>query len=153
MIRRGASITRRIGKLDGNVFIRMQNVTSVRYSDRHATWEPSDGVRTVQLIGLSDYQSASQNHVVVLRIGRNFFVGFNRKSGINANTREFGDQVTIHYWEGYEDTGRGGVSDLLAHLNQGESYTTENWELSVVEIDLNSNPAVAKISLSNRDVK
>jgi len=71
------------------------------YSDQTLTNNPRNhpAMQTFVLNGISDY-NANPNALVVLRLeqlslGSDFYIGYNRKNGINADTREDGDMVTV----------------------------------------------------------
>jgi len=72
------------------------------YSDRQ--FEFSGTSTTVELVGISQYTSAGSGQQIVVRIpgglasvlsGSDFYIGFNRKTGMNSGTVEGGNQVTI----------------------------------------------------------
>merc|ERR1740136_80377 len=75
-----------------------------------------------------------------------YFVGFNRATGINGQNDEADDEVTII------ETGNNGEaysqSLLKATLRQGESYTVQNQEVlvTVESIDISTDPGTARIS-------
>jgi len=71
------------------------------YNDQTLTNNPRNhpAMQTFFLNGISDY-TANPNALVVLRLeqlslGSDYYIGYNRKSGINADTREDGDMVTV----------------------------------------------------------
>lgn len=71
------------------------------YSDQTLTNNPRNhpAMQTFVLNGISDY-TVNPDALVVLRLeqlslGSDFYIGYNRKSGINADTREDGDMVTV----------------------------------------------------------
>lgn len=73
------------------------------------------------LIGQADYNNGDQEKVGI-RItssSNDYYVSFNRQTGINSGTLEGGDQVLVH-----ERTSGNGyaTSKLLAKLNAGGNY-------------------------------
>jgi len=72
------------------------------YDDKVVDYNPlthEDAVRTVVVNGVSDYDSNSNGNIVVrLEMPdktQDFYIGFNRKTGINRDTKEDGDQITV----------------------------------------------------------
>ena len=82
-----------------------------------------------------------------------YFLGFNRASGVNRDNKQADNQVTI------VKAGNNGVgysqSFLQATLSQGASYTIPNWRgtskslvVTVNKIDFSANPVYADISIN-----
>lgn len=105
------------------------------------------------LLGVNDYKKAGNNDYVGIRIeapgGRqrglteNYFVGFNVKRGINSDTTEDGNLITVH-----SQMGENG-SNLLRLLSQrGDSFQANNWTLNVLDVDLSANPPFAQIEIN-----
>jgi hypothetical protein len=78
------------------------NTINLRYADKVLQWSGTS--TTVELVGLSDYSSAGTGQQIVFKIPgslssmqsvNDFYIGFNRKTGINSGTKEGGNQVTI----------------------------------------------------------
>lgn len=97
------------------------------YADRHITLNQTEsGSLNYEgnLIGLSDYGSTTSADKMIIYIpnakGADFYVSYNRKSGINAGTLEGGNQVLVH--EKLNVPHEQGLSWLLAKLNAGDSY-------------------------------
>ena len=94
-------------------------------SDRNAEIEIGGlDMAAYSLIGQSDYAiAANSGAVVVLKIkdpvgDTDYYVTYNRASGINAGTREAGDFVLVHAGES-STSGSTGQSWLLARLQAG----------------------------------
>lgn len=91
--------------------------------------ESAAGVFTMN--GVSDYEK-NDSALIVLRLaqnisGKDYFVGYNRKDGINADTPEDGDKITIvRKEEGLPD--EFGASTKVASLDPGESHIIENYD-------------------------
>ena len=126
------------------------------YSDRRAIVTPLTLTAewSGQLVGFSEYGSSAITQTVVLKVEgdeEDYYVGFNRKSGINSGTVEGGNQVTIQKRQlgtGYAE------SILVAKLSGGGSYVISNFggssetvTIEVVSIDLASTPSVATVKV------
>ncbi len=111
------------------------------------------------LIGYADYENsaASPGSSVILKIeghNKNYFVGFNRKAGINRQNQESEatNRVTVH------SVGTSIVADkseLEAKLATGESFeipffgdTEYSVLINVENIDLIANPGIARVSVT-----
>ena len=116
--------------------------------------QPSDWSETRAMVGIADYLNNPARLPVVIKLETNtsedYFLGFNRAAGINADNKEADDLVTIvrsgNNGEGYSQ------SWLLAYIGQGQSYTIagfggtdKNIVIEVASIDLNAHPAVATV--------
>merc|ERR1711862_916042 len=103
---------------------------------------------TGRLIGLADYSTldASSGDVVMVKIkgySVDYYISFNRKTGINKGTYEGGNQVLVHSRAGDGYT----VSYLLAKLSAQKSYTIEGeTTITVNSIGL-TNPGYAEVSI------
>eukprot|EP00979_Chaetoceros_neogracilis_P003697 scaffold656_cov271-Chaetoceros_neogracile.AAC.7 len=104
---------------------------------------------TVDLVGIANFDTLDNNPVVV-KVGSDYFIGFNRAVGINAQNDEADNEVTI------VKVDRGGgerysQSYLMATLVQGQSYTIpgSNWVINAQKIDIIADPAVATISVTS----
>lgn len=104
--------------------------------------------------GVADYGN-NAGHLVVLRLdtngGKDFFVAFNRQSGINSDTRDYPDQVLITEKQDND------MSLLVEHLVQGGVHTIPNFggstdavEIEVTEIDTSDTPAIARIHVGRQ---
>jgi len=104
-----------------------------------------------------DYNSNERPHPVVVKIetgtSTDYFVGFNRAAGANADNDEADDLVTII------ETGNNGESYsqsfLKGYIGTGQAYTFTNWQdsgqdlvISVENIDITSNPGTAQVTIS-----
>jgi len=112
------------------------------------------------IIGIADYKNNPNTRPVVVKLESggpdDLFVGFNRAAGINRDTADARDQVTVI------ESGNDGLgysqSFLKAILSQGESYSVENWRgsgldmtIHVKEINLSANPAYADVIMTFGD--
>ncbi|KAL9181023.1 hypothetical protein ACHAXT_009828 [Thalassiosira profunda] len=112
---------------------------------------------TGTIVGIADYHNNPNARPVVVKLESggpiDLFVGFNRKSGINFETKQAQNSVTV------VEAGNDGLgysrSFVKAILAQGDSYTAANWRGSgldmivhVREINLDANPAYADVSMS-----
>jgi hypothetical protein len=124
------------------------------YSDKHATATPLTSSWSGNLVGVADYSEASGTDTVVLKVEGNaldYYVGFNRKAGINSGTNEGGNQVTIQE----RDQGTGyAPSKLIAKLSSGNEHTIPDFGSSgrdvvikVTSIDTTANPPKATVEV------
>jgi len=127
------------------------------YGDDYVTFDPStDGCWTGTIIGIGEWDSGNYGLPVDIKIetgtSEDYFIGFNRATGPNAQNDEADDEVTI------VQTGNNGASysqsSLKSHLTEGESYTFSNWkgsgeDLSVIvdAIDITSTPGTAQVTI------
>jgi len=110
------------------------------------------------LYGVADFEVGNGAKIVVVKINdpreeeQDFYVAFNRATGINSGTREGRNQVLV------TTTGEEGraysESTLLAKLNAIESYTISNFAgtgsdltVSVDSIETSSNPGFAQVRI------
>merc|ERR1711982_67228 len=103
---------------------------------------------TGRLIGLADYSTldASSGDVVMVKIkgySVDYYISFNRKTGINKGTYEGGNQVLVHSRAGDGYT----VSYLLAKLSAQKSYTIEGETTITVNSISLTNPSYAEVSI------
>ncbi len=102
------------------------------YEDKTASINPLDGVptRNIVLNGVSDYKR-SNNALVALRleqtnVEQDFYIGYNRATGINKDTLEDQNKVTVIRKEAgtpHEYS----QSTKLKSLSVGQSYTLQNF--------------------------
>lgn len=123
------------------------------YSSRHQEWTAGNAAWMGDLVGVADYNHASlsSSAKVIVRIdttGDDYFVGFNRASGLNSDTSEGRDTVTVtsrppgsqydHSW-------------LRAKLNPGQSYSfTVGGVTTVVNFlyrDITASPQHARVQI------
>jgi len=121
------------------------------YEDARYIFKPFEQAPyTGNLIGICDYGTTSD--IVMIKIEGyatlDYYVSFNRQSGINSETREGGDQVLVH------SRGPGGyvTSDLIAKLNAGGIYTItetgqESTTISILSINTSTSPAIAVVQI------
>lgn len=110
-------------------------------------------------MGIADYDNVATETVLIkLETGlfEDYYMNFNRKSGINAGTQEGGDQVLI------SSQGANGKafskSTLHAILSEGQSFEILNFggiplysvKIKVDEINLSVYPAYADVTISAR---
>ena len=105
------------------------------------------------LVGFADKSLASSSDQMIIRIRgyTDYYVRFNRKIGMNNGTQEGGNPVLV----ASRARGTGlAISDLVAKLSSGESFTIPNFNystvsltLAVAEIDVQALPARANISV------
>jgi hypothetical protein len=101
------------------------------YRDKAATLDETKNQASYVgvLGGIADYSDFNINTVLVkLNTGSSidYYVNFNRKSGINSGTVEGGNQVTV-VTQGGEGTGYA-PSELVAKLSAGNTYTISNFD-------------------------
>ena len=125
------------------------------YSDRHATFTYNNGATsTINLIGASNYLSASGNDVVIIKLDASvtdYYIAFNRQSGANSETQEGGDQVMITHKDNDDDYD---PSILVAKLNALETYTIDDFDGKgdvQVKVDVinTSGDGFAQITITN----
>jgi hypothetical protein len=101
------------------------------------------------LYGIADYGDTYDGDTVIARIlgtPDDWYVSFNRKTGINSGTLEGGDQVLVHKRPSGLDIGE---STLMAKLSSGDTYSgigDDTLEITVNAIDLSANPAFASVT-------
>jgi hypothetical protein len=106
-----------------------------------------------KLIGVTDYEdSNAADKYVNVKIengSTDFFIGFNLRAGINIDTREAFDKVTVHtQGDGFSR------SELVATLAKGQDYVISNYThggldlfIKVNDIDLGATPPFADIDI------
>jgi len=102
------------------------------YEDKVKTIDPldGDGYREYVLNGVADYMS-NENALVVLRLKQrsseqDYYIGYNRATGINTGTSEDRDKVTIVKKE-YGAADQYGQSTKVASLSPGQSFGIRNF--------------------------
>lgn len=124
------------------------------YSDRRTIAFPLAASWTGDLVGLAEYNKASNGQNVIVKVEGHtidYYVGFNRKVGINSGTVEGGDQVTIQS----RSLGQGYAASLLeAKLSAGGTFvinnfggTTETVTIEVVSINTATQPGTATVKV------
>ena len=115
------------------------------------------------IIGIADYQNNRNARPVVVKVESgtlsDIFIGFNRAKGVNLQTAQYQNQVTVI------EAGNDGVgysqSYVKAALSAGESYTVaRNWRgsglpltITVNEINISANPGYADVLIQLGDNK
>jgi len=123
------------------------------FADRRARWSPSDGLQTFDLVGVGDYAFTNDKQVVDLEFevknGNKYYIGFNRKTGIHSDTKEYEDLVTVSYVEP-EPAAR--ISYLSKALDSGDYHVEDDWAIYVesIEIKPEGQPSVARIILGTK---
>ena len=126
------------------------------YSSRHATYNFFTGASTYRLIGLADHQNvnaASSDRVLIkLNTGSStdYYMSFNRQTGINSGTQEAGNRVLIQRADG-EGTSYA-ESELLAKMVAGNTYTLDNFDGSGYDLTVTVNAINTSVSPGYADV-
>jgi hypothetical protein len=119
------------------------------YSEKAVTLDKTNGDYVGTLGGIADYSGSNNTVLVKLNTGTStdYYVNFNRKSGINSGTNEGGNQVTVVKGRG-EGTGYG-ASELVAKLSRGKKYTIKNFDGTgeTARIKVNSIGRTARVSI------
>jgi len=104
------------------------------------------------LYGISDYGSTNEGDTEIAQIPgttEDWYVSFNRKTGINNGAVEGGDQVLVHK----RPSGLGyGESTLMAKLSSGNTYSGTDappLQITVNAINLSANPAFASVTIGS----
>jgi hypothetical protein len=127
------------------------------YQDKTERINPVDGSGPFDLIlnGVSDYDRIN-DAVVVLHLDQidqdeDYFVGFNRATGINADTREEKNKVTIVRNEKKESNDYG-KSTRIASLDAGHEYVFENFngvsDVTIKVIQIENGDVTIRVGLS-----
>merc|ERR1711971_566717 len=126
------------------------------YSDEVTVVTPDadgdDGCFDDQVYGVADYSNGQNDQTVIVRVddpsADDYFITYNRKTGINSGTVEGGNTVTV------QRQGANGASyaesELLAKLNAGGSYTisTNNMVVTFVETATSNGVQSARVRVS-----
>ena len=121
------------------------------YASRMESIPFSTGVKSRRLIGLADFgnTNAQADDKVVIKLNTasstDFYMSFNRQTGINSGTREAGNQVLIQRAAG-EGTSYYAESELLAKMVTGNTFTLGNFDGSGYDLQVtvdNINTAVS----------
>jgi hypothetical protein len=117
------------------------------YSEKAVTLNKSNKKSHVGVLGgIADYSDSNNIVLVKLNTGKStdYYVNFNRRTGINSGTVEGGNQVTVV--KAGEGTGYA-ESELVAKLNAGNIYTIENFDGTTATIQVHSIGATADVSI------
>uniref|UniRef100_A0A7S4R946 Uncharacterized protein n=2 Tax=Ditylum brightwellii TaxID=49249 RepID=A0A7S4R946_9STRA len=127
------------------------------YGDKYVEVDPLlNSLSLHTLVGIGEFNEQQQQPVVVkIETGtpKDYFVGFNRAVGPNAQNDEADNEVTIVQVEGGEGH-HYAQSYLKAHLLTGESYTIDNFAntgqpltIKATYINLSTSPGTASIQI------
>ena len=98
------------------------------YDSHKLSINPREGSWTGSLVGVADYRNNPQGHPVVVKIetgtGKDLFVGFNRATGVNRETKQGKDQVTVIEARTNNSADK---SRLRAIIRQGGKHVFQNW--------------------------
>ena len=129
------------------------------YDDKTTTINPLDGAtshREFTLNGISDYDR-NNNALIALRLSQismeqDYYIGFNRAEGINKDTWEDRNMVTIVRKEN-GGPGEYGLSIKVASLNPGDRHVIENFneDRSIQIVFVGLNDGNAKILVIDND--
>lgn len=148
-----------VGKDDESMCYNQQNNYQLGwYQDKTETINPVDGSgpHDLTLNGVSDYMR-NNNAVVVLRLDQidqdeDYFVGFNRATTINKDTREEIDKVTIVRNEKKESNDYG-KSTRIASLDAGDEYVFKNFngksDVTIKVIKIEDGDVTIRVGLSS----
>jgi len=132
------------------------------YEDEHIkSWNSGTAGGTSwkgKIIGLADYGRNPNDLPFILKLetgtASDYFVSFNRASGVNSEVQQAANQVTMYQ----VDAGDGvsySRSTLKAAIQNGRSATIENWRKSgkdltikVVSINTSSSPSYAQVLIT-----
>lgn len=122
------------------------------YEDRHDEINSPgilDTSGTYELVGLAEYdKTLAGTHTVVLRVSLGFpdyYVTFNRDTGVNQDTGEYQDKVLVHMALGFDPSQ---FTDIRAVLSAGDKFGIPGGEIEVVSIDTVSTPGVATVNVN-----
>lgn len=111
------------------------------YTDRQEVVMPIAAAWNGLLVGVADYGSSAVSDKVVVKVeghSKDYYVGFNRKVGINSGTQEKGNLVTIQ-----SRTGTGfGRSALEAGLSAGQEFEIPNFGGGSLSVKIKVNAIV-----------
>ncbi len=106
-------------------------------------YSSGDGCLVQTLSGIADYDT-TPNKVLVKVVnpdpnnsGKDIFVAFNAKKGINSGTKEAGNQVTVVQVEGGGGSGYF-ESNLLSKLSAGGTYTSSDFGDQPLKVEVDS---------------
>jgi hypothetical protein len=129
------------------------------YADKATVVDPlATPIWSGTLVGIAEYDLAdpNQGEMVLIKIETgndvDYYINFNRMTGINSETQEGGDQVLITRQGGNGESNS--QSELLAKLSASESFDIEDFaNLGTVKVTVNSmntasSPGVADITIA-----
>ncbi len=115
------------GKDDTRKCFNGAKMMELGYYEHTVTLNPVDNSFTGKLIGVADYGEVTSEHTLVVEVinsdpeSNNLYVSYNRKKGINIDTGEYGDMVTIVSAEFRER------SLLVGAVGPNSSFRVENF--------------------------
>eukprot|EP00970_Alexandrium_tamarense_P007340 scaffold1332_cov197-Alexandrium_tamarense.AAC.30 len=127
------------------------------YDGYTTSWNTSSSpIWSGRLIGVAEYDNNPEGHNVVVKLvtgdSKNYYVGFNRATGINADNKQADNDVTII--EAGDGSGYA-QSYLKATLREGALYTFHNWRatggnlvVEVNEINTSTTPGYADVTMT-----
>ena len=102
-----------------------------------------------RLIGVTDYENNPSNHPIVVKLETgtksDYFVGFNRATGVNSDNQQFSDRVTVTKVAAGDGKGYS-QSYIKSSLKGGRSFTLDGWRNSGMDLVIK----VTKINTSKR---
>lgn len=98
------------------------------------------------LYGIADFDDGGSRRNVTIKItdGVDYYVGFNRNTGINEGTKEAANEVMVVTLDESLI-----YSNRVASLGEGGSYNTGNYTVSVVSINTSVTPGYAHVVIKN----
>jgi len=125
------------------------------YDDKALLVSPDESSWSGRVMGFADYNNP-RTETVLLKIetgtDEDYFLNFNRKTGINSGTREAPNQVLVTK-QGLNGVGYA-VSSLVAKMTSGQTYTIPNFggsgrsvRVKVNRINMSASPAYADVSV------
>ncbi|KAL3919920.1 MAG: hypothetical protein SGILL_003513 [Bacillariaceae sp.] len=106
------------------------------YQDKNVFLDPqTTPAFRAEMVGVEHYQQYSASDTVVIKIedgSTSYYVGYNRQDGMNGQTKEAGNRVTVvkKTTIGYQTT------NLVAKLSSGSSYTISNFRGSGENVNI-----------------
>ncbi len=86
------------------------------YSDRQITVTPSNGGRVVTLATFADYGKANKSNPVLIKVGNDTFLQYNRAKAFNQQAQQDIDQTTIVQQQSNGTSLLGGIGPTLLNL-------------------------------------
>jgi hypothetical protein len=118
------------------------------YSSKTRVVDPSvGGCFNEKLYGVASFGNSASS-VVLVKIGDDIYVAFNRQTGINSETQDGANQVLVTQ----QAAGSGEESELVATLSAGGVWNGvvggRSISVTVLSIDLVSSPAFARVRIA-----
>ena len=110
------------------------------------------------LIGITDYNNNPSGHKIMVKLevgsGADYFIGFNRASGINSDSAQGRNKVVVHKVQD-GDGKTYSKSFLKGIIAAGNKMTINNWRKSgkrlviqVLQINTAASPAFARVKIT-----